>query len=66
MNSLSEVSDLPIYIERPDELKNRIDEIINSKESFLSYEKCRSFVQEYYSFIKTGDEYLEKLEGKIL
>lgn len=65
MNPLSGISDIPIYVESPDILKKVAYDTIESKDSPLPYEKCKIFIENYFEFLKSNDEFEEKLEMRL-
>jgi len=65
MNPLSGISDLPIYVRSPEELRAVVDDIIMRKDSPLPYDKCKNFIKNYFNFSNSTDELLEKIESRI-
>jgi surface carbohydrate biosynthesis protein (TIGR04326 family) len=65
MNPFSGISDIPFYVNSPHELKCVVDEIMSAKESPLNYDECRKFIESYFEFLDTDDEYLERLENLV-
>lgn len=59
---LSNFTDLAIYVDSPNELKNKIDKIIRLNKSPLSSEDCVRFVKDYFEPISSDEEYLNRLE----
>lgn len=65
MNPLSGISDLPIYVESPENLRKVVDEIMDREDSPISYEKCRTFIENYCEFLDSDEEFLRRLERKV-
>lgn len=63
MNPLSGISDLPIYVSSPKELQATVDEIIKRKDSPVSHDKCRDFIENYFEFANSENELIEKIEN---
>jgi len=65
MNPLSGFSDLPFYAEDSQELKEIVDKVMIARESPVSYEMCNIFVKNYFDFLSSDEEFLERLEAKL-
>ena len=63
MNPFSGISDIPFYVNSPHELKHVVDNIMSAKESPLDYSECKAFIEKYFEFLDTDDEYLARLEN---
>lgn len=63
MNPLSGISDLPIYVASPEKMQTTVNEIIKRKEPPVVYEKCKDFVENYFSFTNSESQLLEKIES---
>ncbi len=61
MNPLSGISDIPIFVNTPQELRSVTEEIMKRKDSPLDYKKCRDFIMNYCDFI-TDNEFLQRIE----
>jgi len=62
INPLSGISDLPIYVSDPEELKGVSEKIINSEVSPLSSDECKKFIKDYLVLPESESEYLVRLE----
>ena len=62
MNPLSGISDLPIYVESPKELREVAEEIRKRNEHFYAYEQGKDLLERYFDFPETDKEFLERLE----
>jgi len=63
MNPLSGISDLPIYVKNPEELKEAADNIMRSKSLPVSGDKCKCFIEDYFRFFENDNELMEELEN---
>lgn len=63
MNPLSGVSDLPIYVDSPRDLRKTVDEIVYGQKSPISYERCKELIQNYFEFLDSDDEFLRRIEA---
>lgn len=62
MDPLSGLSDLPIYVESPSEMRNVVEKILSGKESPLSEDQCRELILNYCDLPDSDDDFLRKLE----
>ena len=62
INPLAKIRELPTYVSSPEELKKVVDEIIDRKESPILYENCKNFIEEYFEFHDSNEEFLNILE----
>jgi len=62
INPLSGISNLPIYVESPEELQKVTEEIMKRSERFYSYDRCRALIEKYFEFPYTDKEFLRRLE----
>lgn len=62
MNPLSGISDLPIYVTSPEELKIVVEKIMGGKKSHLSFEECKTFIENYCEFPDSDEVFLKRLE----
>jgi surface carbohydrate biosynthesis protein (TIGR04326 family) len=60
---LSYISDIPLYIYTPDQLRSACEDILRSAEPPCSGGKNRRFLEDYLYFPKDEGEYLEKIES---
>jgi surface carbohydrate biosynthesis protein (TIGR04326 family) len=65
MNPLTGISDLPIYVNTPVDLRDETDRIMSFQEGPITYEEYRKVIQEYCRFPESDDEYLRILEEKL-
>ena len=62
MNPLSGISDLPIFVESPKELREVAEKTMERSEHFYLYEQCKNLLEQYFDFPHTDKEFLERLE----
>ena len=63
MNPLSGISNLPIFVESPEELREVADEIIKREESPYPYESGERLLTEYFDFPDADEEFLERFQS---
>ncbi len=63
MNPFSNISNLPVYVSSPGELKKITDDIINRNDSPLNYEECKKFILDYFEFLGSDEDFLERIEN---
>lgn len=62
MNPLSGLSQLPIYVESPRQMRDVVEKILRKKEFPLSISQCRDFIFNYCNLLDSDDDFLRKLE----
>jgi len=62
MNPLSGLSDLPIYVNSPQEMKRVVDQIVESKGGAHNFERCQTFIRSYFEFLDSDDAFLGRIE----
>ena len=62
MNPLSGISNLPIFVESPEELREISEGITKRDDSFYSYEQCKDLLEKYFDFPDSDKEFLRKIE----
>ena len=66
MNPLTEDNDgFAIYVSNQDELISAVTSVVNSKESPIEFSKIKPFINGYFAFAGTEDEYYLRLENKL-
>lgn len=63
LNPLSYVSDIPLYVYSPQELRETCDKIITTQNSPIPVEKCHKFLDNYLYFPDFEEGYLEKIDN---
>ena len=62
ISPLSGISDLPIHVSNPVQLKHVVDQIVEGDCSPVREEACRSLIEEYCDFPDSAKEFLIRLE----
>lgn len=67
MNPLNELNEgFAIYVSNQEELINAVTSIVNSEKSPIKFEKIKSFINKYFTFVTAEDEYFSRLEKALL
>ena len=61
MNPLSGISDLPVYVSSPEELRKVVEKIVKRKKSPISFKKCKTFIEKYCDFPDSDEEFLRRI-----
>ena len=64
-NPLSGVSDIPIYVNSPKELKLAVENIISLKESPIASDKCKDTIKDYFKLANDTDDLVAEFEKNI-
>lgn len=62
MDPVSGISDLPIYVESPSELRDIVEKILIGKEPPFSISQCRDFILNYCNLLSSDEDFLKELE----
>jgi len=62
MNPLSGLSDLPIYVSSPQEMRQVADGVIHGNGVVLDHNECRMFIRNYFDFLDSDEEFLDRIE----
>lgn len=62
-NPLSYISDIPVYVYSPEELRKVCDKVIHSSEPPVVNDEWGIFLKNYFYFPEDKEEYLEKIDG---
>lgn len=61
-NPLSRISDMPIYVNSPKELRDAVETIIRSKGSPVEPARCKGLVKDYFEMVNDGSDLLAEFE----
>lgn len=65
MNPLSGLSDLPIYVESPEELRTAVRRVLMLDEPPFSRDRSRNFIKEYCNLADSDNDFMERLEAMV-
>lgn len=65
LSPLSGVTDLPVYADNAQELRQVVDGIMAARESPISFDKCYELIHEYFDLLDSDEEFLGRLETRL-
>jgi len=62
LSPLAGVSDLPMYVDSPQALRDTTQAIIKSKVNPIPFEKCQTLIKDYFDILDYDEEFLRRIE----
>jgi len=62
LSPLVGVSDLPMYVDSPQALRDATQAIIKSKVNPIPFERCETLIKDYFDILDSDEEFLRRIE----